>query len=61
MAFWYSGLLASFHRLEGTGERRRSLMIDVLQTSPVLRIFDEAKAREFYLDGPASSLDFSHR
>jgi hypothetical protein len=28
---------------------------------PILRIFDEAKAREFYLDWLGFSIDFEHR
>jgi uncharacterized glyoxalase superfamily protein PhnB len=31
------------------------------QTVPILRIFDEAKAKEFYLDFLGFSLDFEHR
>ncbi len=33
----------------------------VLQTCPVLRIFDEAKAREFYLTYLGFSVEFEHR
>lgn len=32
-----------------------------LQSIPILRVFDEAKAREFYLDYLGFSLDFEHR
>ncbi|MCJ2131798.1 glyoxalase superfamily protein [Methylobacterium sp. E-045] len=31
------------------------------QTCPILRIFDEAKAREFYLDFLGFTLDWEHR
>lgn len=31
------------------------------QTSPVIRVFDEAKAREFYLDFLGFTLDWEHR
>ncbi|AGL82581.1 catechol 2,3-dioxygenase-like lactoylglutathione lyase family enzyme [Pseudomonas protegens] len=31
------------------------------KTTPILRIFDEAKAREFYLDFLGFSLDWEHR
>lgn len=36
-------------------------MIEIQRTIPVLRIFDEAKAREFYLDWLGCTLDFKHR
>ena len=32
-----------------------------LQTVPILRIFDEAKAREFYLDFLGFQVDWEHR
>ena len=31
------------------------------QTIPILRIFDESKAREFYLDFLGMSVDWEHR
>lgn len=31
------------------------------KTTPILRIFDEAKAREFYVDFLGFSVDFEHR
>lgn len=33
----------------------------VLQTVPLLRIFDVAKAREFYVDFPGFRVDWEHR
>ncbi len=36
-------------------------MIESLQVIPVLRIFDEAKAREFYIDWLGCAVDFEHR
>ena len=33
----------------------------VLQTIPILRIFDEAKAREFYVDFMGFHVDWEHR
>lgn len=33
----------------------------LLQNIPVLRIFDEAKAREFYLDWLGFKIEFEHR
>ena len=36
-------------------------MIENLQTIPVLRIYDEAKAREFYLGWLGCTVDFEHR
>mgnify|MGYP003383774951 CR=1 FL=1 len=35
--------------------------LTVLQTIPILRSFDEAKARAFYLDWLGFSVDFEHR
>jgi catechol 2,3-dioxygenase-like lactoylglutathione lyase family enzyme len=35
--------------------------MEVLQTIPILRIFDAAKAREFYLDYLGFRLDWEHR
>ena len=35
--------------------------MDVLQTIPILRIFDRAKATEFYLDYLGCRLDWEHR
>ena len=35
--------------------------MEVLQTIPILRIFDVAKAREFYLDYLGFGLDWEHR
>jgi len=35
--------------------------LTVRETAPVLRIFDEAKAKEFYLDFLGFSLQFEHR
>jgi hypothetical protein len=35
--------------------------MEVLQTIPILRIFDVAKAREFYLDYLSFRLDWEHR
>jgi catechol 2,3-dioxygenase-like lactoylglutathione lyase family enzyme len=35
--------------------------IDLLRAIPVLRIFDEAKAREFYCDFLGFTVDFEHR
>ena len=35
--------------------------MEVLQTVPILRIFDVAKAREFYLDYLGFSVDWEHR
>jgi catechol 2,3-dioxygenase-like lactoylglutathione lyase family enzyme len=37
------------------------LRMQVIQTIPVLRIFDEAKAREFYLDYLGFRSDWEHR
>ncbi|MGD9738972.1 MAG: glyoxalase superfamily protein [Bauldia sp.] len=36
-------------------------MPDFLRTIPVLRSFDEAKAKEFYLDFLGFTVDFEHR
>ncbi len=36
-------------------------MIEILQTIPVLRIFDEAQAREFYCGWLGCAVDFEHR
>ena len=38
-----------------------SLRMEVIQTIPVVRIFDVAKAREFYLDYLGFRLDWEHR
>jgi catechol 2,3-dioxygenase-like lactoylglutathione lyase family enzyme len=35
--------------------------VNVLQTIPLLRIFDAAKAREFYVDFLGFSIDWQHR
>jgi len=35
--------------------------MQVIQTIPILRIFDEAKAREFYLDYLGFHVDWAHR
>lgn len=35
--------------------------LTVLQTIPILRSFDEAKAREFYLGWLGFTVDFEHR
>lgn len=35
--------------------------IEVQQTIPILRIFDEAKAREFYIDFLGFAVDWEHR
>lgn len=35
--------------------------MDCHSTVPVLRIFDEAKAREFYIDWLGFKIDFEHR
>jgi catechol 2,3-dioxygenase-like lactoylglutathione lyase family enzyme len=35
--------------------------MQVLQTIPILRVFDVAKAREFYLDYLGFALDWEHR
>lgn len=35
--------------------------LTTLATIPILRIFDEAKAREFYLDFLGFKIDFEHR
>jgi hypothetical protein len=35
--------------------------LTVLQTIPILRSFDEAKAREFYLDWLGFKVDWEHR
>jgi catechol 2,3-dioxygenase-like lactoylglutathione lyase family enzyme len=35
--------------------------MEVIQTIPILRIFDVAKAREFYLDYLGFALDWEHR
>lgn len=37
------------------------MAVNVLQTIPILRSFDEAKAREFYLDWLGFKVDFEHR
>lgn len=37
------------------------MSVAFLQTIPVLRIFDDAKAREFYLDFLGFQLDWEHR
>lgn len=34
---------------------------NVLQTSPILRIFDSARAREFYVDYLGFQVDWEHR
>ncbi|MET3212238.1 UNVERIFIED_CONTAM: hypothetical protein ABIC26_005260 [Paenibacillus sp. PvR008] len=36
-------------------------MFTVKQTTPLFRIFDEAKAKEFYLDYLGFQLDWEHR
>lgn len=36
-------------------------MVAFSMTTPILRIFDEAKAREFYLDFLGFTLNFEHR
>jgi uncharacterized glyoxalase superfamily protein PhnB len=36
-------------------------MITLESTIPILRIFDEAKAREFYIDFLGFTVDFEHR
>lgn len=36
-------------------------MLEILQTIPVLRIFDEAKAREFYCGWLGCKVEFEHR
>ncbi len=36
-------------------------MIKLLESIPVLRIFDEAKAREFYIDFLGFNIDWEHR
>lgn len=35
--------------------------ISILETSPIFRSFDEAKARAFYLDWLGFEVDFEHR
>src|SRR2546422_8057132 len=35
--------------------------LQILQTIPVLRIFDEAKARKFYVDYLGFAVDWEHR
>ena len=37
------------------------MAIAVRQTIPILRIFDEAKAREFYVDFMGFQIDWEHR
>lgn len=37
------------------------MALTVLQTIPILRSFDEAKAREFYLDWLGFKVDWEHR
>jgi uncharacterized glyoxalase superfamily protein PhnB len=37
------------------------MAIEVLQTIPILRIFDEAKARDFYLGFLGFTVDWEHR
>ena len=37
------------------------MAVSVLQTIPILRIFDEAKAREFYVDFLGFQIDWEHR
>ncbi|MGC4006656.1 MAG: glyoxalase superfamily protein [Pirellulales bacterium] len=37
------------------------MSLQVLVTCPILRIFDEAKAREFYLGFLGFSIDWEHR
>jgi catechol 2,3-dioxygenase-like lactoylglutathione lyase family enzyme len=44
------------HALEG-----RAMETEFLQTVPILRIFDEAKAREFYVDFLGFQIDWEHR
>ena len=36
-------------------------MLSVIQTIPLVRIFDEQKAREFYCDWLGFSIDWEHR
>ncbi|MYM38815.1 glyoxalase superfamily protein [Duganella qianjiadongensis] len=36
-------------------------MVKILSTTPILRIFDEAKAREFYVGFLGFTLDWEHR
>jgi len=36
-------------------------MIEMARPVPIFRIFDEAKAREFYLDYLGFTIDFEHR
>ena len=35
--------------------------MEIQQAIPVLRIYDEAKAREFYLDFMGFTVEFEHR
>jgi uncharacterized glyoxalase superfamily protein PhnB len=52
-------LEARFVRVSGGGYTARRMQ--VIQTIPILRIFDEAKAREFYLDYLGFTQDWEHR
>lgn len=36
-------------------------MIEMTRPVPIFRIFDEAKAREFYIDYLGFTIDFEHR
>jgi len=38
-----------------------AMPIEVQQTIPILRIFDEARAREFYIDFLGFTVDWEHR
>jgi hypothetical protein len=41
--------------------RTRGIIMDFGKTTPILRIFDEAKAREFYVDFLGFKIDWQHR
>src|SRR5687768_17712561 len=41
--------------------QERPMPVEMLQTIPILRIFDAAKAREFYTDFLGFQLDWEHR
>lgn len=42
-------------------QARRNPLVTLGRTIPILRIFDEAKAREFYLDFLGFKVDWEHR
>lgn len=44
-----------------TLDGRRTLSLQVIQTVPILRIFDVARAKEFYLEFLGFTVDWEHR